>query len=282
MAIGKVDVWNMALDHIGESEALESAEDTAPAALVCARHWERVVREALELHAWRWATRVRRLVDVAEQVAQYTGDGTLDTYQLPAAYLDEDQIVVTLTSGGTTTTLAQGTDYTITAPTEGLDGTVTLDAGNLGVGDVLTITISVERAGWTYTYAAPADMVTPIAIRMVGVRHDAVPAQARIPFALVPNDAGDGFYICTDAATGDMDGLEYVAFLDTVAIWPAAFVSLVAWGLAAALADPLRKDPSVAMRCEARYSMTLQDAAAVDDSARHETETITPTLLERA
>lgn len=232
MATSKVDVWNMALDRIGQSEAVESETEDTPAAGVCVRHWPRIVREALETYQWHWATRQRVLTEISEQVATYAGDGAADTFQAPVAFLDSTQVGVTLTAGGTTTTLTAGTDYTVTAPADGLPGSVTATTPP-AIGETLTVTVTFERAGWAYVYGLPSDFVSPVGFAANGVRFDVIRAESRAPFAVTPNDAGDGLVLVTDVGPTDFDAFEYVAALDSISVMPSRFVDALAWRLAA-------------------------------------------------
>lgn len=280
MATSKVDVWNMALDRIGQSESVESETEDTPAAGVCARHWPRIVRESLEAYPWHWATRQRMLTDIGEQVASYAGDDVGDTFATPAAFLDVSQVSAALVVGGVAATLVQGTDYTVTAPYDNMPGSVALVVAP-ATGETLNVTVTFAREGWAHAYGLPSDFVSPVGLIAGGVRFDLLRVEGRAPFELVPNDAGDGLVLVTDLGPDDFDALEYVAALDTIPIMPSRFVDALAWRLAAELADALRKDPGVSQRCQQRYIMALAAAAAGDQNARHDVEAVTPTLAAR-
>lgn len=52
----KMDIWNAALDRIGENLAIEDEQDERVAALVCKRHYDRCRKEVLTSGRWPFAT----------------------------------------------------------------------------------------------------------------------------------------------------------------------------------------------------------------------------------
>lgn len=280
MATSKIDIWNMALDRIGQSESIEAEDEDTPAAGVCARHWPRIVREALEAHPWHWATRQRVLVSIDTQVVEYSGNDVQDSFPAPVVFLDVSQVSVELTASGVVSVLAQGTDYTVVAPHDNMPGSVTLVVPP-AFGESLAVIVSLSREGWEHVYGLPADFVAPVGFIAGGLRYDAISATLRAPFELVPTDAGDGLALATDLGPDDFDAFEYVAALESPTLMPARFSDALAWALAAELADALRKDAGVSERCRARYAAALGAAAAADQNARHDTEPVTPTLAAR-
>lgn len=169
----KVDIWNRALDRIGETEAIEDEADDRLAAAVCRRHYDDCVGEVLEDFPWPFAKKQGQLAELA------------------------------------------------------------------GAG----------RAGWTHTYALPADFVAPRAILVGGLRVGLEAAETRVPYELQSNDAGDGQVLVTDVDLADADAFEYTARIEVVAAFPRLFVNALAWRLAAELALGVRKDPKLAGSC---------------------------------
>jgi hypothetical protein len=125
---------------------------------------------------------------------------------------------------------------------------------------VLALT-SETRSGWTYVYAAPADMLKPRAI-WNGIREPG--AGERIPFDWELNDAGDGFLILTDQPEAQ---LVYTVELKKVALWPALFVKAVAAQLAVYFAGSIPVKPQLMPGLEAGALRALQKAAASDANA---------------
>jgi hypothetical protein len=125
---------------------------------------------------------------------------------------------------------------------------------------VLALTTQA-RSGWTYTYAAPADMLAPQYI-YPGTRE---PGQGeQIPFAWELNDAGDGFLILTDQSAAE---LVYTRELTTVALFPPYFVKALAAQLAVYLAGALPVKPQLIPMLESGARIALQAAAAIDGNA---------------
>lgn len=110
------------------------------------------------------------------------------------------------------------------------------------------------RTEWAYVYGAPADMV---AARRIwnGSRVDLV--EGRIPFAVLPNDAGDGVVICTDESNAS---LVYTARMATVKLYPPAFVDALAWALAKEFTLALPGKAQLMAAMEQRFEVALAAA----------------------
>jgi hypothetical protein len=52
----KLDIWNAAIDRVGEDDALETEGDDRPSAAVCLRHYDRLRRLVLKTFPWPFAT----------------------------------------------------------------------------------------------------------------------------------------------------------------------------------------------------------------------------------
>ena len=91
--VGKVGIWNRALDRIGETEPIEDEDEDRMAADVCRRHYDDCLLEVLESTPWPFATKQSALTSPTG----VTRTGWDYIYTLPTdcayplALLDEDQ-----------------------------------------------------------------------------------------------------------------------------------------------------------------------------------------------
>lgn len=114
------------------------------------------------------------------------------------------------------------------------------------------------RAGWTYAYAAPADMLVPQCI-WPGMRN---PGRGEeVPFAVELNDAADGQLILTDWEDAE---LKYTVALTRVALFPPYFVAALAAQLAVYFAGALPVKPQLMPGLQSAAQLKLQTAAAID------------------
>lgn len=277
MATSKIDIWNMALDYCGESQKVESAEDDSETAAACARHWDKVLRELLEARPWPWATRTRALVeldDIVTTVAYADAVSPFNTFSIPGAYLESDQVaVVKIAAGGARTTLTTVTDYTLATDT------ITLVVA-LVAGQSIEITVSYSRSGWQHLYSLPSDCVTPRVIlsgdSRLGLvltpdfRLGLVASASLVPYAIMVNDGGDARILACDFASTDMDALEYTALIDNPSVFSAHFIEALACRMAVALSLALRKDPKVGAYWRQQADLALRRAAGVERESGHE------------
>ena len=90
-----VDIWNMALDCIGENESIELETEERLSAEVCRRHYDNIVRRAFEAVPWPFAVKQATL----SSPSGVTRTGWEYIYTLPTdcaiplALLGEDQRV---------------------------------------------------------------------------------------------------------------------------------------------------------------------------------------------
>lgn len=279
----KILVWNRALDRVGESDGIESETENRPAANVCGRHWDDILREVFEARIWKWAKRLRALTQIDSQTRDAAGDGAQRNFDIPFGYLSTLQLTVQKVAvGGGLTTLVAGTDYTITSgAADGVTDYITLTGAAPTVGQSIRITVTTARVGWEHVYALPADCVTPIGLVFEETRYELLPVDGRVEFALMPNDKGDGQILCCNLEADDFDALEYVALIDTVPMWPRKFVDAVAWRLAVELALALRKDPKMADYCNTQFIRALDEADAQTDDIGDSQEPVTPSMAAR-
>lgn len=278
----KLDVWNLALDKIGENDALESEDEDRLAAEVCRRHWDRVLREALEARQWTWARRQREITDIGEQSASYDGDGTTVEFEIPYSFLDTSQLEVVLVAASGAEAELDSSDYTLTLASAGVNASLTMGVAP-AIGETLRVTVITSRIGWEYVYPLPVDCVAPIALLTEDTRLSLVPHESRIRFEVLPDDAGEGLLLCCDVAPDDFERLEYVYLCEYAPLWPAQFEEALACRLASELALSITKDRALAAGLLAAHRDAL-DRASVNASNLGNDEShraLTPSIAAR-
>jgi hypothetical protein len=85
-----VDVWNRALDRIGQSRPIASEDETTLAAAVCKRHYPDCLDEALELRDWPFARGQAALALLAE----VSRVGWVYAYALPSDFVAARGLIV--------------------------------------------------------------------------------------------------------------------------------------------------------------------------------------------
>lgn len=237
----KVDIWNRALDRIGETQGVQSETEDTPAAGVCRHHYDDILRELLEKRDWPWAIKQVTLVDISDQVTSKDGDGSNKVFVAPP-FSDPLtlSVVQTVIATGVETELVAVTDYTIQLPVNIGDGSITTVATPPAT-DKIVITVTISRVGWEHIYALPADFVKPIGLLVSNVRHNKVPSDTKPEFAIMPNEASDGLILAADLAASDIDGFEYIAMITYIPMMPRHFINALVWRLAVELAYGIRK-----------------------------------------
>jgi hypothetical protein len=99
-----VDVWNRALDRIGQNKPIANEDDTGLAAAVCQRHYYDCLDEALELRDWPFARTQAPLA----QLADVERIGWQYAYALPSDFVAARGLIV----GGIRLSLQAGEDRT--------------------------------------------------------------------------------------------------------------------------------------------------------------------------
>jgi len=280
VATSKVGIWNLALINIGQTQFIESESERSLAADVCGRVWDNCLRRTLEAKDWLFARRQASLSRVDSQTASYTGDGSETSFSLPSTYVNSSAITVTVDDVEQTL----DTDYTITNLT--LPGSVdyvdfTSAPAN---GATVRITQAVSRVGWDYLYGLPADVVTPLEVLYTNTRISLTGPHNQIRWALMLNDAQEGYYFAVDRDLGQTDGIEYVALVQNTSVYSESFVRALAWCMAEPLARALAADDRRATQAAKMYAMAIETAAAYDfnrtgSSPVH--ESVTPSLAAR-
>lgn len=284
MASAKVDIWNRALSRIGITDRLESGDDTEiaerPDAEQCDVHYDDCLKEVLEAKHWPFALRQRALTEIGEQSETFAYGDSADnaTFEVTSAFLDASQLTVThIGASGTETELSSDDgDYVLTlSEVEGENDTIELDTA-LIASESVRLTVTKTLVGWDYIYGLPGDCVTPVAVLHSDVRYSLYAKENRIPFAVVPNDAGDGFLFACDYASGDIDALEYVMHFTNVAAMPAHFVNALVYRLAMELALGIKRDEGLHARMAQRYEAALSQADAQAFSVGFDQDPPTP------
>lgn len=283
----KIDIWNMGLDYCGETLSIEDPDEDSTAAEVAKRHWDKVLRLALEARPWPWAMRERELTEISDQeeTTAYADVGDVAKQRIPFsfAYLNTGQIeVVRISASGGETTLDAGDDYSITEadPEEGTGAEVVLVTALAG-GQSIRITVSTSRVGWVFIYGLPADCITPRAIIFGGTRVTLQTPTNRVPHEVMANDAGDGRILCCDMASGDIDALQYTALVTSPGTFSAHFIELLAWRMAFVFAHALRKDKEQGKYCMQQYNLALTLAGAFERNIGHDVTPDSSSVLER-
>lgn len=141
----------------------------------------------------------------------------------------------------------------------------------------LAIVAGAERTDWEYVYALPTDCLAVRFLVREGVRNPS--AAERVPFHIEANDAGDGRILVTDLEDAE---LVYTMKHVTPGVWPPAFVSALAWRLAAELALGVKKDRALAKDCLVAYGIALQQAEVLAANERQrELPPTTPSIAAR-
>lgn len=150
----KVDVWNKALDRIGQTDVIEEEGEVRLAAAVCRRHYDDCVEEALELRAFPWAGQQCTPTPLAT-----TRVGWAYTYTLPPDFIQARAII----SGNTRYSLTPGEEqipYELQADDAG-EGQVLCTDYLFDTEDALEYTTRVTNVG-----AWPRLFVSAIAFRL--------------------------------------------------------------------------------------------------------------------
>ena len=248
-SVAKVHVWNRALRRIGSAKIEDPADLTVLEAAECEEAWEDVLEAALKAFPWRFARRQAQLS------LAYSDYDAATTYAADALARSDEGHIYKSVSGGTGQDLTDPTYWTYQYTIAG---------------------------GWAYVYPLPDDCVQPLALLSEGQRLGNMPEASRIPFEPYDASASTGQVIGSDADTDDFDFLEYTCRHEQVTAWPRAFVSAVAYALAAELALSLKKEPLLSRSMMEAYRQALSEAAAVELNGRQEEpEPVTPSIAAR-
>lgn len=124
--------------------------------------------------------------------------------------------------------------------------------------NTLALLSGVEREGWEYVYAAPADLLSPKSARRI--EDGARPPVEPLPFLVEMNEAGNQFIIACDVETPELVYTRDVP----VAMWPAVAIKALVAAMAEALALMLPVKPQLAQVLAPRALMALREAMADD------------------
>lgn len=294
--MSEVDICNMALSVIGEAPTVTdiSPADGSPHAALCALWYPKAREAVLSMRNWSFASQRVALAHVVVSVSSVNTSTNRITTATEHGLIDND--VVRFTAATTMPTgLTADTDYyviyvstTAIELAEEADGDA-IDITGAGVG-AMTVEKRSMRAGWTYAYAAPTDMQTPL-----GVVHedDADHDQSLTSFVPTPND-----YYRSDTHPGpvlsthslynqrnpfkvalDRYGTKviytnvedahlcYQAYVTDVDQWPAGFEEAVMWRLAAFLAGAIKRSEQTANWCMQMLERAVGVASTNDANA---------------
>lgn len=283
-----VEIWNRALNRIGETKAIQDTAERSAAAEICKRHYGDILVSVLEREHWGFAT---KQVQLNVAIAEWLGT----TPYAVGADVRYNGIVYTATYT-LGTTWAIGTTYALAARV------------NMTVGGVVYLYLSVQAAntgndpsaddgtwwtlvgalsghtptdggewwayayglgvGWEYAYAIPADFVSFIAfLTSTGSRFD------QQPFDIINDGTGTGTVLVTNVSPDDFSVAEYTALpglisaetgelVENPTLYSRKFVDVVVWLLAAELALGIKKDVGLADKMLAAGTQALSSAVA--------------------
>lgn len=157
----KVDIWNRALDRIGETETIEDEKEDRLAAAVCRRHYDDVLGEILEDYPWPFAKYQAQLAELAG----VSRAGWAHVYALPADHVAPRAILygglrvglIPGLPGGTGVPLAQVTNSAAALGARVLAPGATripyeLQSNDAGDGQVFCTDVDLAEAdGYEYT-----------------------------------------------------------------------------------------------------------------------------------
>ena len=268
----ELQVWNRASFAAGETVPISSKADTTIAAVLLSTFADDLLREALEYHPWSWAKAQASLVEVSSRDLPLVGDGATTEFTVPYDSSERSQLAVTV--GGIATDA-----WTYVAPADGYPSRVVFAIAP-GVGVAITITVSVEREGWDYIYALPADCVRPLALLAKYQRQSLIvdPVE-RIPFEVITNNGGNGKLICTNE---EFTKLEYTRMVTRFEIMPSAFIEALVRRYAAPLLEAIPKKPREAQDAIGSYFAWLNEAVRIDNASQGQPEVpLSPGLAAR-
>ena len=256
----KVELWQRALDLVGNTDKIESEDDISSPAEICRRHYDDIVQGILERLHWRFAIRQAPVSSIASQATTYTYDAAVSdtTFAIPHAFTSTDDVAVTKDG----VSLTSGTDYNVLLgdAAAGTEDRVVLVVA-LTVGQSITITVSLSVEGYDYVYSLPADCITPVALLAEDDIAYLIPKNERASFDVRPRPGGELQMLCTNYLLDtDFVTLEYVGAVADIQNWPRLFVDAVVAQLEGVLWRSLAKDYRMAADAERRAFLALDRA----------------------
>lgn len=126
----------------------------------------------------------------------------------------------------------------------------------------LSALADVTRNGWEYAYSLPEDCLLAREV-WSGLR--TAPLLGRVPF-VVEGDASTGRILLCDLESTEDEPVEllYTALVQPTVWYPAHFVEILAWSMAADLAMALSVKESLAARARQMYEASLSRAIALE------------------
>ncbi len=269
----KLDIWNAALNRIGETKRIEDENATTVTGGVCRTHYTRIVRKVLEMYDWPWATAEAVLSEIGEQTTtfDYPLDATHKLIDVPFAFTSSSQLTVELGVDGAYEELDVGTDYTATpyVPATATLGRITLTDA-LASGESIRVTVTTERVGWENIYALPADCVRPIGLLYAGRRFYDLSVGERQPHSIQVDNARAGKILCCNLESVDFDALEYIADVQHVPLFSGHFEDAVVWFLAAELALALKKSVNTGGEFQKAAKEAVDEAAVFEQNVGYQ------------
>jgi hypothetical protein len=193
----KVDIWNRALDRIGETETIEDEDEDRLAAAVCRRHYDDCLGEVLEDFPWPFA---KGQAEIAE-LAGVTRAGWGHVYAVPDDFVAARAILM----GGQRIGLTPGESR---IPYE-------VQSNDAGDGQVLCADVDLSDAdGFEYTRrievvaAFPRLFVSALAFRLAAELALAVRKDAKLADSMLRGYQGDIARAFTSQLRGNQEDPE--------------------------------------------------------------------------
>ena len=273
MARSKIDIWNMALLAIGESQLIQEETEQTAAAEILTVVYDTLLRDVFEAHTWHWARRELLPTKINTQTVTADGDAVKTDFEFGLAFAETSQVSVEVDDVAQTA----GTDYNVTPTTAGELAKIVFTSAPASGTDNIEITVTTSRVGWAFVYTMPSDFVSMIGLVANDQRYNTQPVVARLQHAIFPNDAKDGLLLACNVDDDEMDKLQYIALITNPSVWPAKFAQAVAFRLAEPLARGVRKSEKLAMSMLNRYVGALAEAIAWSNQQSNDGVSVPPT-----
>jgi hypothetical protein len=191
----KVDIWNRALDRIGETETIEDESDDRLAAAVCGRHYDDCLVEVLEDFPWPFAKGQAELAELAG----VTRAGWGHVYAVPEDFVSARAILY----GGARIGLIPADFVSTTTSTSSrstLNGRVSyeIQSNDAGDGQILCTDVDLSDAdGFEYTRrievvsAFPRLFVSALAFRLAAELAMAIRKDVKLADSMLKGYQGD-------------------------------------------------------------------------------------------
>jgi hypothetical protein len=264
-----VDIYNLALQAIGESTLIQGDEDDNLEAEVCRQQYPLCLRSMLQRFAWPWATQQAELNEA------------VDTYDSGTTYAEDALVryegwVFSSVAGSNVGHIPDREDTTYWTPQY------------------------PSALGWGYVYSLPVDCVRPVALLLEGERVELKSPTSKLPYTIQQSHDGQGAVLCCNVEPDDLDALEYIAMpqrgplrdglteddsgnsldpADFPPMYPPLFVDALVYLLASKIAVPITKNPDIASQALKMHMLYFSEAVTAELNALQKDPDPTPTCI---